>query len=334
MAGTQERWQILTDTPGDCDYSLRFLTDSVAKKVRARWSDTERLVLEVKRGPHWVETGHGLAVPDDREGITPEGGAEILVRKGQVLSDESGRGTRLRVNCFGSSQTGSTAKSLWTLILDYSVDDDAEPDAAKQKGDIEIATHEHLRQAAADAYANTNSVFSMLMKALEQNLKLAEVASSGHQATVEAMRLEVEDRRAAREHESDMQSDAASSRRFDVLFSKAADIAEGYFSAKAGVTHTPGASFSKRLAGILDTFTSDEKRRCEDILGDDRWRVIVDASGSSVGDDAFRELMSRAWLEVAPDEAKALFAQLLQIAGQERGILLMKLLRDCGLADM
>jgi len=333
MAGTQERWQILTDTPGDCDYSLRFLTDSVAKKIRARWSDTERIVLEIKRGPHWVQTGHGLAVPDDRDGITPEGGAEILVRKGQVLADESGRGTRLRVNCFGSSQTGSTAKSLWTLILDYSVDDD-EPDPAKQKGDIEIATHEHLRQAAADAYSNTNAVFGMLMKALEQNLKLAEVATGGQQATVEAMRLEVEDRRAAREHEADMQSDAAASRRFDVLFGKAADIAESYFSAKAGINHTPGASFAKRLAGILDTFTADEKRRCEDVLGHDRWRVIVDASGPSVGDDAFRELMSRAWLEVAPDKAKALFAQLLQIVGQERGILMMKLLKDCGLAEV
>jgi len=333
MAGTQERWHILSDTPSDCDYSVRFLTDSLAKKVRARWSDTERLVLEIKRGPHWVETGHGLAVPDDREGITPEGGAEILVRKGQVLADESGRGARLRVNCFGSSQTGSTAKSLWTLILDYSVDDD-DPDPAKQQGNIEVATHEHLRQAAADAYNNTNAVFSMLMKALEQNLKLAEVASSGHQATVEAMRLEVEDRRAAREHEADMQNDAAASRRFDLLFAKAADVAEGYFSAKAGINHTPNASFSKRLAGILETLTSDERRRCEDVLGHDRWRVIVDASGPAVNDDAFRELMSRAWLEVDPDQAKALFAQMLQIVGQERGILMMKLLKDCGLAEV
>jgi len=332
MAGTQERWQILTDTPGDCDYSLRFLTDSVAKKVRARWSDTERLVLEIKRGPHWVETGHGLAVPDDREGITPEGGAEILVRKGQVLADESGRGTRLRVNCFGSSQTGSTAKSLWTLILDYSVDDD-EPDPAKQKSDIEVATHEHLRQAAADAYANTNAVFGMLMKALDQNLKLADVATSGHMATVEAMRLEVEDRRAAREHEADMQSEAASSRRFDVLFDRAANIAEGYFAAKVGVETNAGDPFSKRLNAILASLDDAQKRKCEEILGFERWSTIVDACSSKVGNQAFCELMSRAWMGIPGPEAKALFMSLLPVIGQERAVLLGKLLKDCGVAE-
>jgi len=301
---TAESWTLLTDAEDGASSLDRFLAARVAAKLRTKWTYTERCTIEFKSGPHWRETGRGIAMPDKRENVSPEGGAAALVAMAHEVYDRHDGKRVVRVVALGESQSGETSKILWVHQLDFNDHDDDEiaqldpRKAATQSKLVEDAADKDvLRRAAEDAHGHWKEAVELVHKVVRQTVELSSQLADNNAGLVEAMRLDNQEKREAREHAERMASDERNAARTDLLFQKLIGVGEGiledYLRSKMGV---PSGAFegtySSRLKTIFDKVPADKRDACKEILGDEVWEILQDAAGG-VSDEAFRALVRR-----------------------------------------
>jgi len=323
------------DIPAIDKHQARVLTG----KLRGKWSYVDSITIERKAGRNWVDTGLALIMPEGRDGVSPEGGAaEIVKMAREYWTAHDGR-WRVRVNVMGHSQSGETAKSLFVLMVDFNEqEDEDEPETAGAKAteksrrekDIEtLGAMETMRSAVNDAMGNWQTAIGKVEKLADKIVELADQASKNQTAMVEGMRLTMQDKREQREDDARQREEETNAKRVDAvleqLLAAGGSVFEDWLRAKVSPDVVDG-SFSSRLAAMFELMDSEQLKKAEEILGEEAWQILRDASGG-VEDAAFRTLMHKAAAAI-PGDTQATVAQLMTILPQDLFKAFVKLLHE------
>ncbi len=334
-----EHWDVVTTAADDIPAVDHHHARAIAEKLRKKWSLTDSLVVDWKSGPNWVQTEMGIAVPEDRKSVTPEGGALRIVAMAREYSEKHQHRRRIRVNVLGRSQTGDTTKTLFVHQLDFTDPEDTEtadePRTVADKANTELAVNEAMLRGMTDAFDHWKDAMGFVETMAGKVVELAEAGTKNQAGLVEALRLDYQDKREQRQAEQDARREEASDRRTDAIFDRGVDVAgslfEEFMRKKMGLgADVLDGSYSSRLDAILKKIPAEKAATLEEVLGDDVARLLRDAS-QGVSDDAFRELM-RQMLEKLPrgkEQQQALFMKLaLALGNKELVMALGKLLME------
>ncbi len=321
---------------------VRHYRRELAKKLRGKWSYVDCINIERKSGRHWVSSGIGLSMPEERKGVSPEGGAEEAVAMANEYWEAYQGRSQVRIAVMGHSQSGATAKMLFFMLVDFNdLDEGEEGDASasekqersKHAKDVEsIAAMDTMRQATNDAMGHWSAAIGKVEKLSDKIVELAEQSSKNWTGMVEVMRIQYEAKKEEREAAAQAVEDERSAARIDMFAEQAIGLAtrlaEEYIRGKVGSKVVDG-SFSQRLRGILDLLDDKGKKAAEDIVGEEAWQILRDAS-AGVSDDAFAQLMVRAAATMNGDDPQQTVMQVIALLPPAGGQALMILLNEAG----
>lgn len=307
-----ENWTLITDVDDDTPAIDRFLIRRIAEKLQSKWNTTDRVIIEVKKGPNWMDSGKGIALPEGRKGVTPEGGARHLVAMARVTWDAHDGRARIRVHALGESQSGGTSKGLWTQGVDFTELDDEDSESQPEDGKAkrakvfeEVAAWDQLRETANDARGAWNTAVDKIHTMADKITELSSKIADNNTGLLEAMRLDYRDKQEAREAAAREADAERSARRVDKLFDKGVDVvwglAEKYMAEKMGVSKEAfSGSYSSRLQAILKDIPQENLAKCRAVVGEQAWSIFEDAA-KGVSDEVFRQLAQRAIGELPRD---------------------------------
>ena len=323
------------DVPGIDRHHRRELT----KRLRQKWSYIDSIQIERKSGRTWVSTGAGLVMPEGRNGVSPEGGAEEAVAMARTVWETYQGRHQIRVAVMGHSQSGSTAKMLFTVLTDFNdLDDEAETDAdpslsrerSRREKDVEnIAAMDAMRQAMTNAMDHWNTAIGKVERMADKVVELVDQSSKNWSGMVEMMRLQNEARKEEREYQAAAAEDERNAARFDMFAEQAIGIAtriaEDFIRSKVGSKVVDG-SYSERLRAILETLDEENRKKAREMVGEEPWQILEDAA-KGVPNEAFTQLMHKAANAMEGDPQKTMM-RIFPLLGTDVSQALMILLNE------
>jgi hypothetical protein len=309
-ATAAERWDLITEATDEAQLPAvdRYHIERITRELRPRFSKCALLVVEQKRGPGWVMTGQGIGMPRDGRGVTPEGGARMIVKLARDFSELHNHARLLRVTALGESKSGASGKALFSMQVDFAdrdLDEDGDdigsplpdaPDARARAARVieENAVMESMRVTMADTFRHFDRAMERCGMMADRVVKLAEMASEGQNAMVEAIRMDYQDKREERQHQEDMRNQV----RVDKIFEKVVDVGGGIFDdflrQRVGMSREDMSGLmSSQLAALLARIPEEKRSAVSDIIGADAWQTMLDMAGKDLPDDAFRALTSK-----------------------------------------